>query len=394
MQVALGILVSCMCCIGAYQAWQMARADILARQDTPDSLRAAIRLQPDAPEYYMRLSQLDPKNARNLLESAVKADLYNAPADIELALQYEALDDTKRAEQLLMEAASVDHTYLPRWSLANFYFRRENWPQFWEWARRASEMPADNVMPLFALCWHASADPYALAQALLHNNPALIRQYITFLADKHEYAAAAHVATQLVRYGDRDTDQSQLFSLINQIVASLDPASAKTVWRSIIEHGWVVADQTTPNNSKFDRDPLPVSFDWWLTTIPGIHSETGSTGLSTEFSGDEPEAFMIADQAVVLAPGDYNVRYAYQTSGIAPDTGIQWEIYDARTGNRLLMSPNLASDSLTEASVPLSVPPSASLLHVSLYYRRSLGTTRISGGLVVRSIQISPRIQP
>ena len=40
----------------------------------------------------------------------------------------------------LHEAARVDRTFDPRWTLANYYFRRQNWDEFWKWMRAAAEM--------------------------------------------------------------------------------------------------------------------------------------------------------------------------------------------------------------------------------------------------------------
>src|SRR5260370_7110205 len=131
----------------------MARADYLFRKDTAESVRTVMRVSRGAREYYMRMSQLDGGHARGLLESAARLNRYNAQADIELGLRYEADEDYDRAEKLLLAAYEVDHTYLPRWSLANFYLRRDNRPKFWTWPRTAAQIPSDTVVPLFELCF-------------------------------------------------------------------------------------------------------------------------------------------------------------------------------------------------------------------------------------------------
>jgi len=65
-----------------------------------------------------------------LLTTSLRLNRYDAQADIGLGLQFEADGDFGRAEKKLLEAYEVDHTYLPRWSLANYYFRRDNIPAF------------------------------------------------------------------------------------------------------------------------------------------------------------------------------------------------------------------------------------------------------------------------
>jgi len=136
------------------------------------------------------------------------------------------------------------------------------------------------------------------------------------------------------------------------------------------------------------RDPLPIIFDWSLPEYPGLHSWPGASGLETEFTGSQPEDCTVAEQVVTLMPGNYTLAYTYRTSDIPPDTGIRWQIVDLKSNTVLADSPNLSSDTLTHSTLAFSVPPDAPLLRLRLAYRRALGTTRISGTLVVTSTQI------
>ena len=386
--VALRIILAAACCLGIWSSWKLARADYLFHQDTEQSVRAAIRLVPDGWEYYMRLAQFDRAHALELLNTALRLNRYDAQADIELGLQYEADGDFPRAERLLLDAFDVDHTYLPRWSLANYYLRRNNLPAFWTWARSAANMPADEVRPLFELCWRASPDPEKITAEILNQKPELIRQYIGFLLAKDQLSAVANVAPRLVRNGDAESDLPQLLSVVNRLVAVNDAASANALWHLLMEQHWVVADTGVPNNANFVRDPLPVSFDWFLPEYPGLHSWPGSSGLETEFTGSQPEDCTVAEQIVALTPGNYTMMYSYRTSGISPATGIRWQIIDLKSNTVLTDSADLSGDTLKHAELAFSVPPGASLLRLRLAYRRALGTPRISGMLVVLSTQI------
>jgi tetratricopeptide (TPR) repeat protein len=354
-------------------------------------VRAAIALAPDDWEYYMRLAQLDLIHARELLTVAQSLDRYNAQADIELGLQYEAEGDFSRAEKQMLEAYEVDHTYLPRWSLANYYFRRNNMPAFWAWARSAAEMPADDVGPLFELCWRVSPDPEKISAAILNDNPELIRQYLGFLLAKDQLQAAATIAPRLLRTGDADDDRALLLAVVNRLVAGNDVA-ADRLWRLLIAGRWVVADTTVPNNADFAREPQPVSFDWALPEYAGLHSWPGPSGLETEFTGEEPEDCMIAEQILALPPGNYSLAYAYRTEEIPRGTGIRWQVVDLKSNTVLADSSDLSSDALVNSSMMFPVPPNTPLLRLRLAYRRALGTPRISGMLVIRSteIQVNP----
>lgn len=392
-KIVLRILIAGFCLFGIWSSWKLARADYLFRQDTPVSIRSAILLAPDASAYYMRLAQLDEGNARNLLETALRLNQYNAQADIELGLRYEADGDPAKAEKLLLHAFSIDHTYVPRWSLANFYLRQGNMSGFWTWARGAAEMPSDDIGGLFQLCWRVSPDPVVIAQNILNNNPQVLRQYLVFLVGKDQPQAVAGIASRLLSNSSPATDRPLLFSVVNWLVAGGDSTAASAVWNQMVQQKWAFADKTMPNNASFTREPQPVSFDWSLPSYPGLHSWPGPNGLETEFTGEEPESCTIAEQALVLTPGNYTMEYSYRTTDIPPDTGIHWQILDAKSGAVLAESPTLSSRALQQETLSFSVGPQSSLLRLRLAYQRTLGTVRISGTLVIPSTRIITRPQ-
>ena len=113
-------------------AWNVrfAVADLSARRNQPDSTRLAMRWMPVNGAYPAQLADeiyaSDPAAAKSLLQRAVELNRYDASSWIQLGLLSEAGDDLPGAEKALLQAASVDATFLPSWSLANFYFRREN----------------------------------------------------------------------------------------------------------------------------------------------------------------------------------------------------------------------------------------------------------------------------
>jgi hypothetical protein len=385
---ALRISIVGACCYGIWSSLTLARAGYLFKQDTEQSVRAAVGLVPDGWEYCMRLSELDQAHARELLSESLRLNRYNSQADIELGLQYEADGDFPDAEKLLLEAYDVDHTYTPRWSLANYYLRRDNMPEFWAWARSAAAMPNEDIGSLFELCWRVTSNPDAINRAILNEKPEMIRQYIGFLLGKNQPAAVAAVAAQLVRWGDPATDRPLLLDIVDNQVDLNEGAAAARLWHLLVERHWVNADSTVPNNAGFRREPLPVSFDWLLQDYQGLHSWPGASGLESEFGGTQPEDCIIAQQAVVLRPGNYAMSYSYHTSDISPASGIHWQIVDAKTGTVLAESPDLSSDALLSSGFGFSVSTAAPLLQLRLVYRRALGTARISGMLDVVSTQI------
>jgi hypothetical protein len=389
--IAWRTMIAGICMLGIRSSWNLARADYLFRMNTEESLRAAIRLEPDAWKYYMRLALFDDANAQQLLETAIKDDPYNAEADIELGLRLEAAGNYPRAEKLLLDAFAVDRTFVPRWTLANYYFRRNNLTAFWTWARSAAEMPSDSTGPLFELCWHVSPDPKEIEAKILNNNPEIIRQYLGFLLAKNQLPAAAEVADRLVQTGDRQTDTPQMFSLIDGLIAANEGGAAQSVWNELIQKHWIVADSTAPNNPNFSREPLPVRFDWAISSGVGLHSWPGPSGLETEFSGEQPENCTIAEQAIVLAPGNYQVVSSYRTQGIAPETGLRWQVVPEGSDKVLAESADLSSETPSRTNVAFSISSQTSLVRLRLQYERTIGTPRISGTLVISLVQIQAR---
>ena len=386
--IAIRMLIIGTCGWGIRQSWALARAGFLFDQDTEASVRAAIRKVPDAWPYYMRLAQFDQLNARPLLNKALELNRYNAQANIELALQEEAGGDYDQAEHLMLAAFDVDRTYLPRWSLANFYLRRNNLPAFWYWARSAAAVPSQDISPLFDLCWRVAPNAETVASILPEGNAETLRQFIDYLLARNQVHQAGLLAQQLVLVGDKAADRPRILAVIDHLVTGSDASTAIALWRTSIQQQWVAADLTAPNNPRFARQPVPVSLDWGIPDYAGLHSWPGSSGLETEFSGQEPEDAAIADQVVALTPGNYQVSYWYRTAGVAPDTGIRWQMLDEKSDAVLAESTDLSSNASVRAEFQVSVPEDVPFVRLRLNYHRALGTPRITGTLVIEWVRI------
>jgi tetratricopeptide (TPR) repeat protein len=388
LDVACKLGVVAACCFGIEFSWKIASADLLFRHDDAEAVRAATRVEPDAWPYYVRLAQLDQGNARELLQKALALDPFDARADIDLGLAAEADGDFLSAEKYFKDAYSVDRTYLPRWSLANYYLRRDNLPEFWAWAERATEMPPDDVGLLFQICWRVEPAPAKIEARILHDDPELTRQFLGFLLARDQLPAVAALASHLLLIGDRGPGLPTLLQVVDRLVRAGDAASAAALWRQMMGRNWVFADTDVPYNSRFARDPLPVSFDWSITALSGVHSWTGQDGLETELTGSQPENCAIADQVVPLMPGAYHLLYSYRTRGILPGSGLRWQLLNVATGSSVTQSADLSSASLKWESFAFNIPPTQSLYRLRLVYVRTPGTARVSGTLVTASVRL------
>jgi hypothetical protein len=389
--VAIQCAVVCGCLFGAWSSWRLAYADRLFQEASVASLRKAVLVEPDAAEYYVRLAQLEDDHPPQLLETALRLNPYNAPVAEELGLHYEEEGDFVKAERELLLAFEVDRTWVPRWTLANFYFRRGDVSKFWIWARQAAQMPSEDMGALFQLCWRLSPDPEEIAQKVVNVRPDVLHQYLVFLLGKKQWKSSVAIAHRLMVVGSPSQDREVLFSAINQLIAAGEPLKSKDVWNDLIQRNWEVADRSIPNNGNFAREPVPVDFDWHMYSFPGMQSWPGPAGLETEFTGEEPESCTIVEQKAVLKPGDYVLEFSYRTDNSPPGSGIRWQVVDVMSGKTIAESEFLGSETAKQDTFQFSVSPQQTLIGIQLAYGRPLGKTRIKGTLVITSIGIKAR---
>ncbi len=380
-RIAQSLFVVLACAAGSWWSFQTARADYLFRQDTEQSLRAAIAILPDQPRYYARLAMHQPDDAEPLLEKALSISRYDSQATIDLALLKEAQGDYSAAEKLLLDAYGIDKTYLTRWTLANFYYRRDNMPEFWRWAHKAAEMPADDIQLLFQLCWRAAPNANVIAGKVLTSDPEVTRQFLTFLQNRNELQAASVLAPRLITHGQADKDAPVLFSLVDRLTAANDAQQALSVWSALRNGGWAPSDGGMPFNASFSRQALPVAFDWHIYSADGLQPRMGPNGLEVEFSGRQPESCTIAEQTVALPKGVHTVTYRYRTAGIAAGTGLVWTAGDAKSHD--LSSPEFRTESFV-----FSTAEPLMLVKLRLEYHRAIGTSRFEGTLAVSNVKL------
>ncbi|MGH9658578.1 MAG: hypothetical protein ACRD96_08535, partial [Bryobacteraceae bacterium] len=89
---------------------------------------------------------------RGQFDQALRINPRYSPAWINSGLAAEIAGDYADAERRLLEAARVDRRYRPRWTLANFYLRRNRMEDFWAWVRKAAEVRYADRTSLYELC--------------------------------------------------------------------------------------------------------------------------------------------------------------------------------------------------------------------------------------------------
>ena len=360
------------CAIGVYWSARLATADVFYREDSQASVRRAIQLVPDESRYYLRLAQLyESTNVQPLLERAVQLNPYDADTLIDLGLDAEARGDLPGAEASLIKAAQLNLTWLPRWTLANYYFRRSDSARFWTWAAKAASDASErrDFIPLFKLASQIDSDPATMMKAL-PDRPAPLRHFVTYLLQTGETRSIEEASARLLSCGTAGNDRPYVFWAIEGFLSHRQPDAAVHLWAKLKERGWIRNDA----GAGFADQPLETSLDWRYKDVNGVtRSLVGDGRLRFQFSGQQPEETGLVERYIPVRPG-VKQRFEWgvdQTRTPASDeAGVEWEV-DSLSGAVL------ASSGLHSGGVEFT--PQESIVRVRLIYRRAPGTTRNAG---------------
>jgi hypothetical protein len=380
-------------------------ADYRMREETIGATEAAIALAPDHAEYYARLAWLlsndEPQKAQAAIGRAVALNPRDAVSWIELGLRAEAEGDGAKSEKCLRRAAQADSRFLPRWTLANYYFRHDDLTQFWFWAKQAAAMAYGDAQPLFLLSGRVEEDGKLIDR--LEIRAAAVRAgYLSYLLGRNRVDLIGP-AVQRVVEEKRPADVPLLMTACERLMEAGRVAEAAEVWNRQAEAGRIAFRTPAGDgeqlvaNSEFAASPASRGFDWRLPAVDGVSvsREEDSRGLRVTFSGSEPEDCEALVQFVpVREKMRYELRFVYRTGGIASGQGLGWRITDARGGTVLGEGAGAAAEEDAEGRLSFATPAACRLLRLALRYHRNPGTTRMDGFLVLRKVAVTPAQLP
>jgi tetratricopeptide (TPR) repeat protein len=355
------------------------------------SVRLALGITPDSADYHFRLWQAEGEGTGQSaeLDRALALSPRYTAAWIARALEAESAGDRGKAEASLLRAVEIDHLYLSRWTLANFYLRAGDLPRFWTWARRAAEMAYDPAA-LFQLCWRASGDSREILDRAIPDTPHLRRAYLDFLVRTNRLEAAEPLASEISLVAD-SSDLDRLLRYCDALLARRQVAPVLRVWnaltrRRIIPYG-ALDPQTGASltNGELAAVPLQHGFDWRPARVEGagLSFDTGSSELRLSLSGKQPESCDFVEQYLPVLPNmKYNFHYRRRTRNLAAETGLSWSFLDVRTAGELTAGPVAASPGgWDDRTLTFSTPPGCDLLRIVLRYARPPGSMRAEGGV-------------
>jgi tetratricopeptide (TPR) repeat protein len=393
----VSIAVAVALAVAALWSARAAWADHWLRQETIPATEKAIAVTPLQADYYTRLGMLeasgDSGDAGAAFARAVELDPADARSWVELGLSQETHGQLPAAERSLLRAAAESREYLPRWTLLNFYIRRNDPVRALEWARSAAAVLPIYGDPtgLFRLCAAAGIEG-DLVERLEIRRPDVRAAWLGFVAGGR-YPAVILTAAQHVFETGSAADKPALLSACDRLL-DLDAASAALdVWNRLADSRSIPFPRVTPGtvvNPDFAAQPSGHGFDWRLTDSIGVNvsMEENPSGIRVAFSGEEGEHAESLAEWIAVAPATAcALRCRYRTSGIAAGTGLHWQVADAK-GAVLASGPHLSSDEESESQLRFVTPPGCHAVRLSLRYDRAPGTTRVEGYVLLRNVSL------
>jgi tetratricopeptide (TPR) repeat protein len=335
-------------------------------------------LQPDTTRYLMlRALQMDyeGRDSTALLERVALLTPLASEPRIRLGLAAEIRGDAQTAERWLLEAASVDQQFEPRWTLANFYFRAGRTEDFWRWMRAALERSYGDRKAIFHLGRRAAdswADFYSRA---MPDRPEALASYVEFLLHDKETRAVRDPAVKLAATPGY---RALLLAACDALIEAGDVESAASVWTALGE-----PHPTGVLAPDFERTS-DQGFDWRLNKSDGVTflPLEAPRALRVRLTGQEPEAALLVRQPMGLLRRNarYELHWTSRTESIRTPSGLSWRIAGATI-------PIPPSADWVEGSGSFVANGSAQWLE--LWYQRPVGETRAEGSVDLRKVRIT-----
>lgn len=348
--------------------------------------------------------------AKGMPQSSLESNPFQADAWIRLGLQSELKGhDTKRAEQYYLEAAKVNHMYLPQWTLTNFYFRQQDRRKFFESARRALDLTPYDSRPIFAQAWTMADDPKQVLD-ILPSRETVRFAYLSFLLENgasDQLEAAALLATVYPfdtpadPPGIQNSWRGLLGSAEDQLLSTGQTESAQRMWDHMHRNNWVrifTPSASHPlSNSSFRNPVFGHGFDWALEPVHGVSGDQFEdlAKLSFTFDGTQPEACRLLHQFVPLNGGDtYRLTWQAESADFRESFGLKWRIFAVmpESGKHPLApltSPDLISASQPYGSWEFTIPLTWTAGLITLEYERPLGQVRAEGSVSIREVSMT-----
>jgi tetratricopeptide (TPR) repeat protein len=391
-RLSLAVVLLVLLALAAGRSIRLVAADLLYRKGTPESVQSAIELEPGRALYHTGNGELraaageDPESSFRRAAELKPDDAY---IRMRLGLRAEAAGEFSEAEQQLLAAARVSRKYEPRWTLANYYYRRGTEKQFWRWAGEALVMSFGDRTALLDLCWRMDPTGVRLS-GVIPGSRGVQLDYAGLLMGKQKWSAAeAILASQAV--AATENELPRFLNAIDHLITTGRVNGAVSVWNALGAGGatpyppldslggpWIT-------NGRFSNAMIGAGFDWRLRSQPDVYvSRRYPTGLRIELSGRQPGECEILHQYVAVPDGmtfqlDYEFRLSASGFGGATNqSGLVWRVMDM-AGKMLTESAPMAAEESGVGGTAFRVPAGTGCVRLVLAHRRASGSVRMEG---------------
>ncbi|MDX2180553.1 MAG: hypothetical protein SFV18_13235 [Bryobacteraceae bacterium] len=338
----------------------------------------------DSSAAWAQAAILDPRNPRVLIPAGINAELRG---------------DLLQAKGFFEQAERYNRTWLPRWTLANYYARRGDRARTVEHLRAAFERSYGATYAAFQLAVDVGVPVVDIPRLLLPDSANAHAQFVYFLSDKPVTGeTATWIARSAVRYAELSAalagrDPAPVLHAVNRLLQSGFGSLAREAWNKGCERGLIAstpANETPIVNGDFERAFLSTGFDWFMPPQLGVDSlhHPGPGTVKFTFSGSQQPDLEMLSQTVVLPPGKgWRVKYEFQTREIDPrQAAFVWTL----DGVEMPAGRPLSSEVWMEGSFEIAAPDRERVARLQLRYTRPVGATRPEGQLWIRRIRAEP----
>jgi hypothetical protein len=305
----------------------------------------------------------NPVKRAQLLRWALAANPRDTSASIELGLLQESLGETREAEESLLRAARFDHQHLAAWTLANFYFRRQNQAAFWTWAQETARLNFDDLRPLLRLACALEPEPGKVLDRLGDRSG---YQLLDVLIELDRMDRAQQLARILMRRPD--TKREAVLDLTTRQIAHGRASDANELW------SWL-----HPPADPLAEPPDGEGFRPKLIRNPGLETEWNPGRIVFRFGEIQSDAFPLLERVVAVPVSAARYRLVYEFAGSVE--GLNFSLDG-------VVRPVNGADARFPLEAGRYNQDHLRLVPLRLYYHRTPGAQKLQGELTLRKLHL------
>lgn len=378
-------------------AVRIAIADAFFLSRTPEGTEKAVAWEPGNALYHRTLGVVllgrDPARSEREFREAIRLNPWDALSRMHLASLLESQGHIEEAEREFLGAAKYDNTNLPRWNLANFYYRQGKVDEFWTWGRKTAAMSYGDRFALYDLA--AATGQTNLSERLDLTGADLWTTYLQWNILKGPASEIRRAGIE-VAAGRKPAVLAMIQQASSRLLDLNQVDAALEVWNAGVKSGIIPAGEAERGkitNPSFASTPSGSGFDWVAIkpAAGAILRETAQGGIRIRFTGDQAAQCDVLSQRIAVQPqGKYRILAKYHTEGAGQQSGLKWIVLaPAAPGQLAVMDDFLNDGGSGQAKVSFTVPAEIQWVQLVLRYQRPLGEVRIAAEVSVFSVEAS-----